>query len=414
MAQAVPRLPPLWPTHRIRTTLVLRLSRGDGSQLKIGIASADYLRADRNPAGVEAWGGSGWARVGQYVDYYRTAGHEVMAGTMWQHDGEILIEDAENKIMRPDIVVMQRMMHKGIDRAIKLAQGAGQIIVNDVDDWYWGLDPNNQAFNASHPNRKQLVPDTDAFGNERKDMFGKTIMKEVANDENVNNYAKNLAASDLLVVSTPYLADRISQRIKRPIVTIPNYIDVSRFTPVVQSTGAPTFGWAGSTGHRSGDLETVAGVFRRPIQEGMIKFQHSGDHFSSAPLSSLMGIDDDLIIKVPRCTAEDYPSILTFDVGIVPLRDTPFNHAKSDIKGLEYAASGIPFIAQNLSAYKALAKDWNGAFWIADRANDWVRGIKKHLDRQYRLERQQELLELVQDRDIAHGAGEWVSLLESL
>lgn len=356
--------------------------------MRIGVASADYLRADRNPAGVEAWGGSGWARIGQYVQHYRDAGHEVMSGTMWQSDGEIRIEDAEGNWMRPDVVLLQRMMHGGIAKVVKQAKLAGQKIINDLDDWYWGLDPSNQAFHASHPKNSP--------------------------DENVVNYSKNLAASDMLVVSTPYLADRIRRRVSCPIEVVPNYIDVKRFTPVVQSEGTPVFGWAGSTGHRSGDIETIAGVFRRPIQEGAILFQHSGDHLSSPPLYSMLGVDDDKVRRMPRVMAADYPSLLTFDVGIVPLRDTPFNHAKSDIKGLEYAAAGIPFIAQDLSAYKALHKEWNGAFWLADRGTDWSKGIKKHLDYQYRLERQQELLELVQDRDIAHGAGEWLSIIETL
>lgn len=356
--------------------------------MKIGIASADYLRADRNPAGTEAWGGSGWARVGQYLQHYRDAGHEVMAGTMWQYDQEIRIEDANKNFMRPDVVIMQRIMHDGVAAAIKRAQASGQIIINDIDDWYWGLDPSNQAFLASHPKHNK--------------------------DENTTFYSQNLAASNLLTVSTPYLAERISKRVNCPIVVVPNYIDVSRFTPVVQSKGTPTFGWAGSTGHRSGDVETVAGVFKRPIEEGKILFQHSGDHLSSAPLYTMMGVDDALIRRVPRTTADLYPNILNFDVGIVPLRDTPFNHAKSDIKGLEYAAAGIPFIAQDSPSYAKLHKDWNGAFWLADRPKDWIRGIQRHLDYGYRVERQQELLELVKDRDISHGAGEWLDVLENV
>jgi hypothetical protein len=354
----------------------------------IGIASADYLRADRNPAGTEAWGGSGWARVGQYVEHYRAAGHEVTAGTLWSYQGELRIEDANGDYTTPDVIIMQRIMHDNVASVMKIAKAGGQIIINDLDDWYWGLDPNNQAFLASHP--------------------------KINAEENTNFYSKNLAASSLLTVSTPYLAERMKGRVNCPIVVVPNYIDVSRFAPVTQTHGVPTFGWAGSTGHRSGDVETVAGVLRRPIQDGTIKFQHSGDHISSAPLYTLLGVEDALVQRLPRTTSEHYPSLLNFDVGIVPLRDTPFNHAKSDIKGLEYAAAGIPFIAQGLPSYAQLHKDWNGAFWLADRPNDWVRGIKKHLDYSYRCERQQELLELVKGRDIAYGAGEWLDVLENV
>ena len=43
---------------------------------------------------------------------------------------------------------------------------------------------------------------------------------------------------------------------------------------------------------------------------------------------------------------EDYPALLhNFDIGLVPLVDNRFNRAKSDLKVLELAASGIPAIA---------------------------------------------------------------------
>ena len=50
----------------------------------IGVASADYLRPTRSANGKEQWGGAGWARVGQWVPYWRAAGHEVVVGTLWK------------------------------------------------------------------------------------------------------------------------------------------------------------------------------------------------------------------------------------------------------------------------------------------------------------------------------------------
>jgi hypothetical protein len=135
--------------------------------MKIGIASADYLRADKNPDGTEAWGGSGWARVGQYIDYYRAAGHEVAAGMLWQRDGRFYIERADLSVLEPDIIIMQRMMHDGIAATIKTAKASGQIIINDLDDWYWGLDPSNLAFNASHP-KNSPTENTNFYAQPRK------------------------------------------------------------------------------------------------------------------------------------------------------------------------------------------------------------------------------------------------------
>jgi hypothetical protein len=358
--------------------------------LKIGIASADYVRADRTGTGKEGWGGSGWARIGQYVPFLRAAGHEVMAGTMWNVKGTIVIEDEHHNQLEPEVVIMQRLMHAGISDVIKVARSRGQVVINDVDDWYWGLDPKNMAFHAGHPKNSP--------------------------DENVNHYASNLAASDLLTVSTPYLLERLQERWRLQMRLMPNYIDVSRFTPVDQSMfPPPTFGWAGSTAHRSGDLETVAGVVGPRIMRGDIAFHHSGWHANATPIEEqLGGLPPGVVTKTPLASHADYPKLLTFDVGIVPLRDTPFNYAKSDIKGLEYSAAGSPFIAQASPSYQALHKAWDGAFHLAKRPQDWIKGVNRFIPYEARTEAQSLLLDHVKTRDIQHGADAWLALLEDI
>lgn len=88
--------------------------------------------------------------------------------------------------------------------------------------------------------------------------------------------------------------------------------------------------------------------------------------------------------------------------------------AKSAIKGLEYAASGIPFIAAALPSYREIHDLWGGGFMLAKRPMDWVKATKKLLDMAYRIELQQSLLESVKQHDIQHGAKAWLDLLEGL
>ena len=370
----------------------------------IGIASADHLMASRSQDGVEQWGGAGWARIGQYVEHYRALGHTVVTGILWKNEDHLEICDTDNVRHTPDVIILQRLMQDGVGDATRIGRAAGQVVINDLDDWFWGLDTSNQAFKATHPKTK--LRQVDLMGN----------VYEKDNPETLHHYGSNLAASSLLTVSTPYLAERMSKRVRCPIVVVPNYIDVSRFTPVVQNDDPltpPLFGWAGSTGHRSGDLETVAGVLRPRIMNGTIAFHHSGDWPEvSPPFADMIGVPRHLVSVTPRCTSRDYPSLLHFDVGIIPLRDTPFNHAKSDIKGLEYAAAGIPFIAQDSDSYARLHKEWDGAFHLARRPKDWIAGINRYLDYGRRVEDQARLLELVQQRDIKIGAKLWAQVLE--
>lgn len=352
----------------------------------IGIASADYQRADRSADGSENWGGAGWARIGQYVKHYELAGHQVVCGVLWKHNGHLLIEDCHKQKIEPDVILIQRIMHEGVDEAIRMGQANGQLIINDLDDWYWGLDPSNQAFAASHPKHNK--------------------------DENTNNYSKNVAASDILTVSTPYLAERMRNRVNCPIVVVPNYVDVERFTPVEHSdSDSPLVGWVGSIGHRSRDLETISGVLRPRIVSGDIRMHHSGHSESAPSFSSMIGVEEGMVTTLPMSSYRDYPSLLKFDVGLVPLRDTPFNRAKSEIKGLEYAASGIPFIAQDLDSYRQLHNDWGGAFWLARRPQDWIKGLNYYRDFDNRVAAADKLKKLVKTRDIKIGAETWLNLI---
>ena len=79
-----------------------------------------------------------------------------------------------------------------------------------------------------------------------------------------------------------------------------------------------------------------------------------------------------------------YPELFKpIDIGIVPLNDIPFNHAKSYIKGLEYAAAGIPFISSYSPEYQYLAD--NGIGRIANNQEEWERHLGDLLDANTRI-----------------------------
>lgn len=359
----------------------------------IGIASGDYLPYYKSADDVEKWGGAGWARIGQYVEPLRALGHQVAVGILWK-EGKVLAiatDDNGGGKCYPDVIILQRIMHDGVAEATKIGQAAGQIVINDVDDWYWGLDPRNAAFLASHPKHNK--------------------------EENTKFYMDNVRASDVVTVSTPYIREQLQSRTSSPVRIIPNYIDVSRFTKVQQSP-LPTFGWVGSTSHRSGDVETLKGIFPRYLDQRLMRLQHSGDHISYQPFAEQIGVDYDDVIRLPALPSDRYPELLTMDVGLVPLRDTPFNHAKSEIKGLEYAASGIPFIAQDLPSYHRLFDDWRvdgeAGFYLAKRPKDWIKHIDHLLDIDSRLADQAVVLDRVKSRDISYGVTQWTALLEEL
>jgi hypothetical protein len=232
--------------------------------------------------------------------------------------------------------------------------------------------------------------------------------------ENTNFYKTILSKSDVVTVSTTYIRDRISKFVRCPIHVLENTVDIHRFNQVTYSaTDTPVVGWVGSTAHRSRDIETLKGILSPLVNDGKVSLYHGGDHLSAPTFASKLGIDESLVTVKQMVDAEDYPSLLTMDIGIVPLNKTPFNMAKSDIKGLEYAASGIPFIAQDLDSYVNLYKTL-GVGVIAKSPIDWIKSIKRLCDPKVREELGAPMREQIASRDINIGLERLVNLISNL
>ena len=156
--------------------------------VKIGFATNDWSRSFRNEDGSPCLGGSGHVRTGQYILPLRKLGYNVTIGSLaYNHRNKVFgIQDFYgNDRFDYDIIILQRYMHEGVLRDMKLAQKSGQIIINDVDDWYWGLSDLNAAKKATDPN---LNP-----------------------KENINIYKNILIESDGVISSTPFLQEKIKE-----------------------------------------------------------------------------------------------------------------------------------------------------------------------------------------------------------
>lgn len=358
--------------------------------MKLGIASGDRIAASRSADGKAHWGGAGWVRLGQYMDRLTNEDIEVFMGTLvWNRTHfSIDVGEGTRDLHDVDVVYMQRLMHDSLPKHIKEAQAYGQIIVNDLDDWYWGLHPTNSAFMSSHP--------------------------KTSPDENVNHYKSVLNSSNLVTVSTDYLADRISSFVHCPIVVIENTVDVARFTPVQHSdTTLPVVGWVGSTNHRSSDLEILAGVMKPLYDNNEILLMHAGHHYGAPTMASKWKLPEEAVEHLTAVDAEFYPSLLKMEVGIAPLSDMPFNHAKSDIKTLEYSACGIPWVASDLPAYRKLQESW-GLGRIAKKPKQWLSHLRTLKDPDIRASEGSALREASWKRDIGVGTKQLSEVLKSL
>jgi glycosyltransferase involved in cell wall biosynthesis len=77
---------------------------------------------------------------------------------------------------------------------------------------------------------------------------------------------------------------------------------------------------------------------------------------------------------VPWSLESESASVLSFDIGIMPLHDDPFSRGKCAFKAVFCMSRGVPVVASPVGANTALIEHGvNG--WLASSTDDWIHGI---------------------------------------
>lgn len=175
---------------------------------------------------------------------------------------------------------------------------------------------------------------------------------------------RNVLAADVVTVSSPGLLERYSA-IHPRVVMLPICIpDDMPDWPRPERKGL-TVGWAGSP-HKRQDWPGVAEAlveYARIVPQARFRM-YGGDY--------TRGLVGDRCEFVPFThDVTGFWRSLSFDIGIAPLVDTPFNRGKCHTKLIEYGARGIPTIASAIGQNT----DWiqhgvNGL--LVEHPSEWV------------------------------------------
>ena len=181
--------------------------------------------------------------------------------------------------------------------------------------------------------------------------------------------------ADAMTVSTPQLAEDYAH-LHDNIFVLRNYLDWEMWADVEPQYNVDRdrvrLGWMGAYDFRTGDLRQLVGVLGPWLeQHPHVDFVVAGPN--AAQTHQLLGTPEAQRIivdgvdfssgRVPEITA-------TFDIGLIPLEPGRFNEGKSHLKGMEYAACGIPCIATPTESYRYWVEEGvNGLF--ATKPHEW-------------------------------------------
>ena len=245
-----------------------------------------------------------------------------------------------------DVAVFQRPMDHRLVPVIEQLKRQGVATVVELDDNLAALDPRHVGYRASHPTVNPLI--------------------------NFDHLRRACKAADLVTVSTSALARAFGGHGR--CVVIPNMVDEA-LLEINEPFKRAMVGWTGMPATHPGDLAVLGGSIAELLRDYGVSFGTIGDPDETA---KALGMDPLDIVGSGWLDLDAYYRLMAaFAVGVVPLRNSAFNHSKSDLKGLEFAALGVPFVASPLPEYQALAS--RGVGRLATKPKRWRAQIRELL-----------------------------------
>lgn len=291
------------------------------------------------------------------------------------------VEDADGKqilteLLAPecDLVVLQRPGHHLQSQLIQSLRKAGIAVVVDMDDDMSTLNRHHVAF-------------------EMYSLRSKT-------DFSWRNALESCKQATLITTSTSEL-----QKIYAPHgrgMVLDNY--VPKIYMDFDDRAEPGFGWAGTVASHPDDLQVCGNAVQKLQSEGHT-FTVVGD---GNRVKGLLRLQEDPEVT-GGVTLDLWAKTLQqrLQVGMVPLAPTRFNTSKSRLKGIEYMAGGIPWVASPRQEYRRLNRE-SGCGFLADTPKDWYRQLKLLLtDDVLRKEQAERGLEYMRDQTYEAQAWRW-------
>lgn len=278
--------------------------------------------------------------------------HRCLLPCFLMDDVELTVNHSldESQLEGVDIVFINRIIgNQSLDNITKLRDKYGFKLVVDFDD-HWKLDPDHYLY-------------------ETYKVFNASLLMEYYIQE-----------ADHVTCTHERLADEISP-LNPNVTVLPNAIpSFGQFlSPKTKASFTRLF-WAGGVTHKK-DIELVRNPVKRfsfpNIQMVMGGFVEGNPEYQVMASAFTNGarIKHRLLKSLP---VEDYYYMYSeCDIALIPLRATPFNSYKSNLKILEAANIAAPVIVSRVHPYLDFPEDLVN---YVDKQGDWYDHVKMLLN----------------------------------
>ncbi|MGD9486548.1 MAG: glycosyltransferase family 4 protein [Calditrichaceae bacterium] len=171
-----------------------------------------------------------------------------------------------------------------------------------------------------------------------------------------------------VVVGNQYLLERAKIAGAKNINIVPTVVDIKKYK-ITKNKGKSkvfTIGWIG-TPITARYLDIINSVLTDLYKNYVFKFSVIG-------LSGMV-FKEEYYNVIPWSESTEVEEIQKFDVGIMPLFNTPWEQGKCGYKLIQYMACGIPVIASPIGINQSLVENGKNGF-IASTEEEWLNSLK--------------------------------------
>jgi glycosyltransferase involved in cell wall biosynthesis len=169
-----------------------------------------------------------------------------------------------------------------------------------------------------------------------------------------------------VVVGNDYLAERARHAGASRIEYLPSVVDIDRYS-IREKTGEQfRIGWIGSP-----ITAPYVGLIRDALEEVSLKINMRLVLVGAGNQDPFPNMEKEFL---PWSEDTEVANIRSFDVGIMPLPDGPFERGKCGYKLVQYMACGLPVIASPVSVNTRIVEQGKTGF-LASSTAEWVQAL---------------------------------------
>ncbi|OGK07724.1 MAG: hypothetical protein A2487_02455 [Candidatus Raymondbacteria bacterium RifOxyC12_full_50_8] len=188
----------------------------------------------------------------------------------------------------------------------------------------------------------------------------------LGNEKNRKRFETAVRAADTVFAGNKTLADAAAV-LHGDVVVVPTGLDVHRYRPQEKERAPTRIGWIG-TRYNTRELHSVMEALAGPARELSLGLVYVSDRNDPA-------LDTAGWAYEPWSETTEIARLASFDIGLMPLQDTPYARGKCGFKILQYMAMGVVPIASPIGVNKSIiTHGFNG--YLAKGPEEWTRALR--------------------------------------